>query len=175
MKGEHPFVKWAIEVIENYIKFGRVIEPHKDLPKELFERRAGAFVTLHKIDGSLRGCIGTYLPTQPNLALEIRENAIAAATRDPRFEPVKEEELDEIVVSVDVLSEPVPVESIEELDPKKYGIIVVSGNRRGLLLPDIEGVETVQEQIRIASLKAGIFYPYEKPEMIFKFTVERYH
>ena len=175
MKGEHPYVRWAIEVIENYILNGIKIEPRPDLPKELFERRAGAFVTLHKLDGSLRGCIGTYLPTQPNLALEIRENAIAAATRDPRFEPVRPEELDEIEVSVDILSEPVPVRSIDELDPKKYGIIVVSDKRRGLLLPDIEGVDTVEEQIRIASLKAGIMYPYEKPEAIFKFTVERYH
>ncbi len=175
MKGEHPYVKWAIEVIENYILNGKRIEPHENLPRELFERRAGAFVTLHKVDGSLRGCIGTYLPTQPNLALEIRENAIAAATRDPRFEPVRPEEFDEIEVSVDILSEPEETRSTNELDPKKYGIIVVSGPKRGLLLPDIEGVDSVEEQIRIASLKAGIFYPYEKPEAIFKFTVERYH
>jgi len=175
VKGEHPYVRWAIDVIENYILHRIKLEPHEGLPKELFERRAGAFVTLHKLDGSLRGCIGTYLPTQPNLALEIRENAIAASTRDPRFEPVRPEELDEIEVSVDVLSEPEPVSSVDELDPKRYGIIVVSGPRRGLLLPDIEGVDSVEEQIRIASLKAGIFYPYEKPERIYRFTVERYH
>ncbi len=175
LKGEHPYVKWAIEVIENYIKHGKRIEPHPRLPKELFERKAGAFVTLHKLDGSLRGCIGTFLPTQENLALEIRENAIAAATRDPRFTPVTPNELDDIVVSVDVLHEPVAIRRIEELDPKKYGIIVVSGNRRGLLLPDIEGVDDVEEQIRIACWKAGIMYPYEKPEIIYKFTVERYH
>ena len=173
MRGEHPYVRWAIEVIENYIRHGKILEPHEGLPRELFERRAGAFVTLHKLDGSLRGCIGTYLPTQPNLAYEIRENAIAAATRDPRFPPVQPEELDEIEVSVDILSEPEPVHSIDELDPKKYGIIVVSDRKRGLLLPDIEGVDTVEEQIRIAKLKAGIF-PGESFS-IYKFTVERYH
>jgi len=168
-------VRWAIEVIENYILNGKVIEPYDKLPKELFERKAGVFVSLHKLDKSLRGCIGTFLPTQPNLALEIRENAIAAATRDPRFNPVRPEELEEIVVSVDILHEPEPIKSMEELDPKKYGIIVISGGRRGLLLPDIEGVNDVEEQIRIACWKAGIMYPYEKPEMIYKFSVERYH
>ena len=175
MKGEHPYVRWAIDVIENYILRGVRIEPHDDLPEELFRRRAGAFVTLHKLDGSLRGCIGTYLPTQPNLALEIRENAIAASTRDPRFEPVRPDEFDDIEVSVDVLSEPEIVNSTDELDPKRYGIIVVSGPRRGLLLPDLDGVDNVEEQIRIASLKAGIFYPYERPESIYRFTVERNH
>ncbi|KAF2961926.1 AmmeMemoRadiSam system protein A [Fervidobacterium sp. 2310opik-2] len=171
MIGEHPYVKWAIEVIENYIKHSKVIEPHESLPKELFERRAGAFVTLHKLDGSLRGCIGTIMPVRENLALEIRDNAIAAATRDPRFEPVSPEELNNIVVNVDILSPFEPVNSITELDPKKYGVIVQKGWKRGLLLPDIEGVDTVEEQIRIAKIKAGIF---DDNFEIFKFTVERY-
>ncbi|MCD6450431.1 MAG: AmmeMemoRadiSam system protein A [Thermotogaceae bacterium] len=176
MKGSHPYVRWAIDVIENYIRYGKIIEPYSTLPRELFTKRAGAFVTLHKSDGSLRGCIGTFLPTQPNLALEIRENAIAAATRDPRFEPVHPEELEDLVVSVDVLNTPEPVKSIDELDPKVYGIIVAADDgRRGLLLPDIEGVNTIEEQIRIASYKAGIMYPYEKPSIIYKFTVTRYH
>ncbi len=173
MKGEHPYVKWAIEVIENYVRNGKVIEPHENLPKELLERRAGAFVTLHRLDGSLRGCIGTYLPVRENLAYEIRDNAIAACSRDPRFPPVTPDELEDIEVSVDILSEPEPVSNPDELDPKRFGIIVVSGPKRGLLLPDIEGVETVEEQIRIASLKAGIF-PGE-PVQIYRFTVERYH
>lgn len=171
MRGEHPFVRWAIEVIENYVKYRRILEPHNQLPKELFQRRAGAFVTLHKLDGSLRGCIGTFEPVRENLALEIRDNAIAAATRDPRFPPVSPDELDDIVVNVDVLSPYEPVRSIDELDPKKYGIIVQKGWRRGLLLPDIEGVDTVEEQIRIAKLKAGIF---DDNFEIFRFTVERY-
>ncbi len=171
MIGEHPYVKWAIEVIENYIKHNKIIEPHEGLSKELFERRTGAFVTLHKLDGSLRGCIGTIMPVRENLALEIRDNAIAAATRDPRFDPVSPEELNSIVVNVDVLSPFEPVNSITELDPKKYGVIVQKGWKRGLLLPDIEGVDTVEEQIRIAKIKAGIF---DDNFEIFKFTVERY-
>ncbi|MCX7653585.1 MAG: AmmeMemoRadiSam system protein A [Fervidobacterium sp.] len=171
MIGEHPYVRWAIEVIENYVKFHKILEPHSDLPKELFEKRAGVFVTLHNIDGSLRGCIGTFLPVRENLAYEIRDNAIAAATRDPRFSPVHPEELPNIIVNVDVLSPYEAVKSIGELDPKKYGIIIQKGWRRGLLLPDIEGVDTVEEQIRIAKLKAGIF---DDEFEIFKFTVERY-
>lgn len=171
MHGEHPYVRWAIEVIENYVRHGKVIEPHGGLPPELLRRRAGAFVTLHRTDGSLRGCIGTFEPVRENLALEIRDNAIAAATRDPRFEPVSPHELDDIVVHVDVLSPHEPVKSVAELDPKKYGIIVQKGWRRGLLLPDIDGVDTVEEQIRIAKMKAGI---YDDHFEIFRFTVERY-
>ncbi|MGC8819841.1 MAG: AmmeMemoRadiSam system protein A [Fervidobacterium sp.] len=171
MHGEHPYVKWAIEVIESYVRYRKVIEPHKDLPKELFERRAGTFVTLHNLDGSLRGCIGTFIPIRENLAYEIRDNAISSATKDPRFPPVSPDELENIVVNVDVLSPFEPVKSIDELDPKKYGIIVQRGFRRGLLLPDIEGVDSVEEQIRIAKLKAGIF---DDNFEIFKFTVERY-
>ncbi len=171
MIGEHPYVRWAIEVIESYVKFRKILEPHNTLPKELFERKAGAFVTLHNIGGSLRGCIGTFSPVRENLAYEIRDNAIAAATRDPRFSPVEPEELPNIIVNVDVLSPYEPVKTVEELDPKRYGIIVQKGWRRGLLLPDIEGVNTIEEQIRIAKLKAGIF---DDDFEIFKFTVERY-
>jgi hypothetical protein len=173
LKGSHPFVRWAIKVIENYIKNGVVIEPAPDLPEELFKKRAGAFVSLHKLDGSLRGCIGTFLPTRENLALEIRDNAIAAATRDPRFPPLSVDELDEIEVNVDILSEPEPVKDLSELDPKKYGVIVESGWKRGLLLPDLEGVDTVEMQLEIAKRKAGI-HDFEKFK-IYRFTVERYH
>lgn len=171
MRGEHPYVKWAIRVIEAKIREGKEIEPDETLPAELFQKRAGAFVTLHTIDGDLRGCIGTFLPTTKDLAHEIAQNAIAAALEDPRFEPVNVEELDKIVVSVDILSTPQEVKSESELDPKKYGIIVESGWRRGLLLPDLEDVDTVDEQIRIAMAKAGI-RSYDK---IYKFTVQRYH
>ncbi len=172
MYGEHPYVRWAIEVIENYVLYRKIINLRDDLPKELFTRRAGAFVTLHKLDGSLRGCIGTIEPTKENLALEIRDNAIAAATRDPRFHPVAPSELDEIVVHVDVLNPPERVQNLSELDPKKYGVILQKGWHRGLLLPDIEGVDTVEEQLKIAMLKAGIF-DLENVE-IFRFTVTRY-
>ncbi|QTA38880.1 AmmeMemoRadiSam system protein A [Thermosipho ferrireducens] len=172
MRGEHPYVRWAIEVIETYIKTKKILDPDPDrLPKELFEKKAGCFVTLHTFNGALRGCIGTYEATQENLALEIRNNAIASATRDPRFPPVTEDELGTIKVNVDVLSEIEPVKQIDELDPKKFGIIVAKGWQRGLLLPDIEGVNTVEEQIRIAKLKAGIF---DENYTLYKFTVERY-
>ena len=173
MKGFHPFVRWAIEVIENYIRRGVVIEPTPDLPEELLNRKAGAFVSLHRSDGSLRGCIGTFLPTRENLALEIRDNAIAAATRDPRFPPLTVDELDDTEVSVDILSKPEPVEDLSELDPKRYGVIVESGWKRGLLLPDLEGVDTIETQLEIAKRKAGI-YNFEKFK-VYRFTVERYH
>ncbi|KAF2957551.1 hypothetical protein AS159_07765 [Thermotoga sp. Ku-13t] len=174
MKGHHPFVKWAIKSIESYILDRRMVDPIKDgAPEELLNRRAGAFVSLHLLDGSLRGCIGTFMPTRSNLALEIRDNAIAAATQDPRFEPVTAEELDDIEVTVDILSEPEKVTDTSQLDPKKYGVIVVSGYRRGLLLPDLPGVDSVEEQLRIALRKAGIS---ERERFdVYRFTVERYH
>jgi AmmeMemoRadiSam system protein A len=172
MKGEHPYVKWAIKVIESKIRKGINLEPDPNLlPSELFQKKAGVFVTLHTLDGDLRGCIGTFLPTTQDLAHEIAQNAISAALEDPRFEPVSPEELDDIVVSVDVLSTPEEVKSEKVLDPKKYGIIVESGWRRGLLLPDLEDVDTVEDQIKIAMMKAGI----KKYDRIYRFTVERYH
>ncbi len=167
-----PHAKLARLTIEEYIRNGRMIDVPDDIPSELIENRAGVFVTLHKY-GNLRGCIGTFIPTQKNIAEEIIRNAIAAATEDPRFPPVTEDELPELEISVDVLSEPEEVEDIEELDPKKYGIIVESGFKRGLLLPDIESVDTVDEQIEITKRKAGI-YPGE-PIKIYKFTVTRHH
>ncbi|KLO24294.1 hypothetical protein X275_00420 [Marinitoga sp. 1197] len=171
MEGNHPYVKWAIECIENFVKHGQKIELKEDLPEELLTRKAACFVTLHKLNGELRGCIGTIEPVYENLAIEIRENGIAAATRDYRFSPVTVEELNSLMINVDVLSEPEYVESIDELDPEIYGIIVVSGWKKGVLLPAIDGVDTVEEQLRIAKLKAGI---YSEPYDIYKFTVERY-
>ncbi len=167
-----PHARLARLTIEEYIKNHRIIDVPSDTPFELLEKRAGVFVTLHK-HGGLRGCIGTFMPTQENIAKEIIRNAIAAATEDPRFPPVREEELPDIEISVDVLSEPEEVDDIEELDPKEYGIIVESRFKRGLLLPDIEGVDTVEEQIEIAKRKAGI-YPGE-PIKIYRFRVTRYH
>ncbi|SHE71345.1 hypothetical protein SAMN02745164_00990 [Marinitoga hydrogenitolerans DSM 16785] len=172
MEGNHPYIKWAIDCIENYIKHGRKIEIRENLPEELLTRRSACFVSLHTLDGELRGCIGTIEPVYENLAVEIRENGIAAATRDYRFSPVSVDELDNIQVSVDVLSEPEYVESTDDLDPNIYGVIVISGWKKGVLLPALDGVDTVEEQLRIAKLKAGIYSsePYE----IYRFTVERY-
>ena len=127
---------------------------------------------MHK-DGELRGCIGTILPTQKNVAEEILQNAISACSRDPRFSPVEISELDDIVYSVDVLGEPERIFSEKDLDVKKFGVIVENGGRRGLLLPDLEGVETVEQQISIAKQKANISQK-EKVDM-WRFEVVRHH
>ena len=113
------------------------------------------FVSIHK-DGRLRGCIGTILPVYGSVAEEIIHNAVSASTRDPRFDPVRPEELDKLEINVDVLTEPERIESKAQLDVKRYGVIVSSGSRRGLLLPDLDGVDTVDEQVAIAMKKGGI-------------------
>lgn len=171
----HPLVELARKTIEVYVKEGRVIEPPKELTPEMKER-AGVFVSIHK-HGELRGCIGTIEPTQPNVALEVIHNAISAATRDPRFPPVRPEELPHLEIKVDVLSPPEPVSSPEELDPKRYGLIVQSLKypwKRGLLLPDLPGIDTVEQQIYWTRVhKAGITDPNE-PVQMFRFEVKRY-
>lgn len=135
------------------------------------KERRGVFVSL-KMQGRLKGCIGTYEPATPSVAEEVIANAISAATRDPRFMPVRLPELGEIDISVDILSPPEPVRSISELDSERYGVIIKSGFRRGLLLPDIEGVDTAGEQVKIARRKAGIG-PAE-PIELYRFEVRRY-
>ncbi len=171
--GGSPHVKLAREAIETWLRERRILDPsgREDL-SPLYGERAGAFVSLKK-EGELRGCIGTFRPTRENLAEEIVSNAVSAATRDPRFPPVDLDELGELEVSVDVLSDPEPVEDISQLDPRVYGVIVQRGGRIGLLLPDLEGVDTVEEQLDIARRKAGIG-PHE-PIHIYRFTVNRYH
>ncbi len=166
----HPLVRLAIEAIETYIKERRVIEPPKDITPELAEK-AGVFVCLKK-DGELRGCIGTFMPATEDVAHEIIRNSISAATEDPRFSCVDCGELECLDYSVDVLSPPEPVKSLSELDPKKYGVIVSSGGRRGLLLPDLDGVDTVAEQVAIAKHKAGI--DASEPVILHRFEVRRY-
>lgn len=151
---EDQFVRLARASLESYVKDGKVIQEPVGLPPELSEERAGTFVSLKK-NGRLRGCIGTIEPTRKNIAQEIIANAINAGTGDPRFSPVKASELPELVYSVDVLGKAEPA-SVDELDAKKYGVIVTSGRRRGLLLPNLDGVNTPQEQIAIALQKAGI-------------------
>ena len=137
------------------MRTGRKIQAPKGLPRELYSQRAGAFVSI-KEDGQLRGCIGTIQAVRSSLAEEIIDNAISASSRDPRFPAVEPEELDRLVISVDVLGETEPVASPDELDVKRYGVIVSKGHKRGLLLPNLEGVDTVEEQIDIAKRKAGI-------------------
>ena len=169
---EDVYVKLARYSLETFVKTHQPAEIPDDLPIELLNRQAGAFVSLHK-DGELRGCIGTIAATQDTLAEEILQNAISACSRDPRFDPVTIDELDDIEYSVDVLGEPERVFDLKDLDVKKYGVIVENGGRRGLLLPDLDGVETVEEQIAISKRKAGI-RPEEKV-MLWRFEVIRHH
>ncbi|MBQ3267396.1 MAG: AmmeMemoRadiSam system protein A [Atopobiaceae bacterium] len=157
---EDPYVQLARASLEAYVRERRTIRPPADTPSELLGRRAGCFVSL-KIDGQLRGCIGTIAPVRASLAEEICANAISAGTHDPRFAPVGEDELDDLVYDVDVLGEPEPVASADELDPARYGVIVSCGSRRGLLLPDLDGVDTVEEQVSIAARKGGIDLRYD--------------
>lgn len=153
---EDPWVKLARRSLETYVKTGqRLTSLPEDLPAEMTTQQAGAFVSLHK-NGQLRGCIGTIAPTCENLAWEIVQNAVSACSRDPRFSPVRPDELDELEYSVDVLGAPEPVDSPAALDPKTYGVIVSCGGRRGLLLPDLDGVDSVEAQLSIALQKGGI-------------------
>lgn len=152
---EDEYVRLARKALEDYVINYKRIERPKDLSKEMLERRAGVFVSL-ELDGSLRGCIGTISPTTDSIADEIIQNAISAGMEDPRFAPVSEEELERLVYSVDVLGEAQEIDSMDELDPLEYGVIVSKGYRRGLLLPNLDGVDTVEEQVAIALRKAGI-------------------
>lgn len=166
----HPLVELAMIAIKEYIINKKIISPPSDMISEM-KGRSGVFVSLKKY-GGLRGCIGTYIPTRDNVAEEVIQNAISAATRDPRFRPVDEKELDEIDYSVDILSEYERIKEIEDLDPKRYGVIVRNGIRRGLLLPDLDGIDTEEDQINIAKEKAGILP--EEPVEIFRFEVKRF-
>lgn len=152
---EDAYVRLARKTIEEYIRKGQKIEVPKELPEEMYSGKAGVFVSI-KEDGKLRGCIGTIQAVQASIAEEIIENAISASTRDSRFSPIEPDELDRLVISVDVLGSMEPIDSPEELDVKKYGVVVTKGYKRGLLLPNLEGVDTVEEQIGIAKRKAGI-------------------
>ena len=164
------YVKLARASAEYYVKNGDVMKLPDWVPPDLLSAKAGAFVSVHKF-GALRGCIGTIAATQKNLALEIIHNAVSAVSKDPRFEPVEENELNYLDINVDVLGEAEPIKSEAELDVKKYGVIVQSGYKRGLLLPDLEGVDTVEEQVAIARRKGGIA-PGEKVDL-FRFEVVR--
>lgn len=152
---ESPHARLAKMVVESYVGHGEVLDV-SDAPGELVGGRAGVFVCLKK-SGDLRGCIGTIEPTTGNIAEEIRNNAISAALRDPRFPPVGPGELATLTYSVDVLEEPEDIPDVSHLDPKVYGVIVRGDRgRSGLLLPDLEGVDSAEEQFRIAMMKSGI-------------------
>lgn len=168
-----PYVALAKKTIEQYSREKKVFHPAESAyPGEMFSQRAGVFVSIHK-NGELRGCIGTIAPTKRTMAEEIVSNAIAASTRDPRFLPVGEEELSELTIHVDVLGETERIDSEKELDARRYGVIVEQGCRRGLLLPDLEGVDSVEKQVAIAKMKAGI--PEEDTAVcLYRFVVIRH-
>ena len=170
---EDPYVKLARASVEHYILHHKELPLPQDLPSELVSRRAGAFVSIHE-HGRLRGCIGTIAPVQDSLAQEIIDNAVSASTRDPRFDPIKADELAWLEISVDVLGDPEPISSPRELDVKRYGVIVTKGRKRGLLLPDLDGVDTVEQQISIAKSKAGIA-EWDRNVQLQRFEVVRHH
>lgn len=170
---EDAYVKLARQSLETFVRKGERLPLPPDAGAELLATRAGVFVSLKK-DGQLRGCIGTFQPTTPNVAAEIWQNAVSAGAEDPRFSPVEPEELEDLVYSVDVLTDPAPVESEAELDAARYGVIVeASGGRRGLLLPDLPGVNSVMEQVAIARRKGGI--GPKEPVRLYRFEVVRHH
>jgi len=174
----HPLVKLAKLAVEEYIGEEKIISPPRDFPSEFLIKKSGTFVTIEK-DKKLRGCIGTYLPTQDNIAEEVIQNAISAATKDPRFFPITKEELPELSYVVYILHPPELVNDISKLDPKKYGVIVKTIPKEGemqksaLLLPDLEGVETVEDQLSIACQKGGID-PATEEMVIYRFKVNKY-
>ncbi|MBR5755526.1 MAG: AmmeMemoRadiSam system protein A, partial [Erysipelotrichaceae bacterium] len=149
------YVDLARKTIEKNVLTGKRYEPGKDLPEEMLKNKAGVFVSIHE-KGLLRGCIGTISATRSNIANEIVANAISACSRDPRFDPVSSDELKWLDISVDVLNEAEDIDSMDQLDTKRYGVIVSQGNRRGLLLPNLEGIDSVEEQVRIAARKGDI-------------------
>ena len=154
------------------MRTGQKIQVTEGIPRQMCDYRAGVFVSIKK-EGRLRGCIGTIQAVRQSIAEEIIENAISAASRDPRFSPVKTEELDWLTVSVDVLGDTEKIDSPDKLDVRRYGVVVTKGYKRGLLLPNLEGVDTVEEQIAIAKQKAGIG-EHDKVELE-RFEVVRHH
>jgi len=168
-KSRPAIVGLARKAVEKYVLQGKIFKPRK-LTAEM-KQRAGVFVSIKK-HGELRGCIGTFMATKANVAEEIVANAISSATQDPRFVPVEDYELGDLEYSVDILTEPEPVFGIDQLDPRKYGVIVECGYRRGLLLPDLAGVDKVEDQIEICRAKAGI--SPQEPIKLYRFRVERF-
>lgn len=164
----------AKKSIDYFLKSSSVLDQPDNLPNEMTNKQAGVFVSLHTKEDELRGCIGTFLPTQDNIAQEIINNALSASFHDPRFIPITKSEFDNLKIKVDVLTEPEITKSKTELDPKKYGILIKAGNgRSGLLLPDLEGINTIEKQVNIACQKGGID-PESDSLNIYKFKVIRH-
>ena len=167
-----PLVELARAAVVAYVRDGRVVDAV--LPGDEPSERAGVFVSLHEPGGALRGCLGTFLPTKPSLAEEIVANAVAASSRDPRFAPVAAAELSGLHVSVDVLGEPEEVGGIADLDPKRYGLIVrTDDGRQALLLPDLEGIDTAEQQLVVTCRKGGISAQHDRYRL-YRFEVRRH-
>lgn len=169
---EDAYVQLARKTVEEYVRTGKKLRVPEGLPGEMQNRQAGVFVSIKK-EGRLRGCIGTIQAAYSSIAQEIIENGVSAASRDPRFSPIVPEELEKLTITVDVLGDTEKIDSPDKLDVKRYGVVVTKGYRRGLLLPNLEGVDTVEEQIAIAKQKAGIG-AQEKAELE-RFEVVRHY
>ena len=168
---EDSYIRLARKTIETYILNGKILDLPKNIDQEMTAQRAGVFVSI-KEDGRLRGCIGTIQAVQDSIAEEIIANAVSASTKDPRFSPIEPWELERLSISVDVLGEKEKIASPDQLDPTRYGVIVTKGRKRGLLLPNLEGIDTVEDQIAIAKRKAGI--GEEEPVELERFKVIRH-
>ncbi len=166
----HPYVALATRSVRHYLEHGVTLPCPANLTEDLLQPK-GAFVSI-KNGNKLRGCIGELTPTHDNLAIEIIQNAVAAASRDPRFAPVSRDEIENLTISVDVLTPLEKVDDVSLLDCKKFGLTVTVADKQGVLLPDLEGVDTVAEQLRICLKKGGIDAS-ESYEM-HRFEVERY-
>src|SRR4030042_5959265 len=168
------YVSLAEKAIEKYLKTGEILPAPNDLPPEFYEKKGGVFVSIHK-NKELRGCVGTYLPMHENLAEEIILNAVAACSKDSRFSPITAEELPEISVEVSLLGGPEKISGFDKLNSKKYGVIVKCPDGRcGLLLPDLEGVDSTEQQISIACQKGGINLKADADAEIYKFQIDKF-
>lgn len=167
------YVKLAKETVETYVKTGKIPPLPKNISKKLLTEKAGVFVSIYNGE-ELRGCIGTFLPTEPNVAEEIIGNAIAAAIRDYRFGPITAKELPKLTYSIYILEEPRQIKSFGELNPKEYGILIKSETgKSGLLLPDLPGIKTVEEQLAAVCHKCGVRLSEEKV-IVCKFKAKKH-
>jgi len=162
------FCQLARQSLAHYLNQGTVMKDSRRVGY-----RAGCFVSLHSPDGALRGCIGTISPVEDDLVSEIIQNAVSCGTRDPRFPPVSPSELPDLKIEVSVLKPPQPILNLSELDHRRYGVVVEQGHKRGVLLPDLEGVDSVEQQLAITKRKASIFN--NDPLTISRFEVEKHH